>query len=193
MDGRVALSLIIGVLQVALAVVVALGLRQYARAFPWLIALTAFFALRGAMRIYDAFAGSVPEALSVAADLFLVAVLGLLVAGLQQTARGLKLAEDEARYREEEYARALADYRQLARHRLANPLTALRTGIGALRSLDLDPSQRKSVLEALERETRRLEQLALDPQPLAPEERTLNPRPKQLRSSTDPERYLTAL
>jgi signal transduction histidine kinase len=191
MDGSVALSLVIGLLQVALAVLVARELRTYAQAFPWLIALTAFFALRGAMRIYGALAGSVPEALAVAADVFLVAVLGLLVVGLRQTARGLKLAEDEAHYREEEYARALVDYRRLARHRLANPITAIRMGIAALRSLDLDPGQRKSVLEALEHESRRLEQLALDPQPLSAEERALNPRPATARRSRNAERHLT--
>jgi signal transduction histidine kinase len=158
-------------------VVVVRELGRYARTFPWLVALTAFFALRGAMRIYAAFEGSVPEALAVSVDAILIGVLVLLVAGLDQTARGLRLAEDEALYREEEYARALADYRRLARHRLANPLTAIRIGIAALRSLDLDAAQRKSVLQRLERESKRLEELTLDPQPLSAEERGLKPRP----------------
>lgn len=177
MDRSAVLSLVIGLLQLVLVVVVARELGRYARAFPWLVALTAFFALRGAMRIYAAFEGSVPETLAVLVDVLLIGVLVLLVVGLEQTARGLRLAEDEALYREEEYARALADYRRLARHRLANPLTAIRTGIAALRSLDLDASQRERVLEALERESRRLEELALEPQPLSPEERGLKPLP----------------
>jgi signal transduction histidine kinase len=160
-----------------LVVVVVRELGRYGRAFPWLVALTAFFALRGAMRIYAGFEGSVPEAVAIPVDLLLIVVVILLVLGLDQTARGMRLAEDEALYREEEYARALTDYRRLARHRLANPLTAVRTGIAALRSLDLDASQRKRVLEALERETRRLEEVALEPQPLSPEERGLKPRP----------------
>jgi signal transduction histidine kinase len=190
MDRTAVLSLVIGLLQVVLVVVVGRTLGRYARAFPWLIALTAFFALRGAMRIYAAFEGSVPEALAVPVDVLLLVVMGLLVVGLEQTARGLRLAEDEALYREEEYARALTDYRRLARHRLANPLTAIRTGISALRSLDLDARQRKSVLEALERESRRLEELTLDPQPLSPEERGLKPRPATRLSSAKPERHL---
>jgi signal transduction histidine kinase len=190
MDRSAVLSLVIGFLQLVLVVVVARELGRYARTFPWLIALTAFFALRGAMRIYAAFEGSVSEALAVAVDVILIGVLVLLVVGLEQTARGLQLAEDEALYREEEYARALADYRRLARHRLANPLTAIRTGIAALRSLELDAGQRKSVLEALERESRRLEELTLDPQPVAPEERGLEPRPAVRLRSGNPERHL---
>jgi signal transduction histidine kinase len=190
MDRSAVLSLVIGLLQVVLVIVVVRGLGRHARAFPWLVALTAFFALRGAMRIYAAFEGSAPEALAVPVDILLIVVMGLLIVGLEQTARGLRLAEDEALYREEEYARALTDYRRLARHRLANPLTAIRTGISALRSLDLDACQRKSVLEALERESRRLEKLTLDPQPISPEERGLKPRPHRTSGSAKPERHL---
>jgi signal transduction histidine kinase len=190
MDRSAVLSLVIGFLQLVLVVVVVRELGRYARTFPWLVALTAFFALRGAMRIYAAFEGSVPEALAVPVDLILIGVLVLLVVGLDQTARGLRLAEDEALYREEEYARALADYRRLARHRLANPLTAIRTGIAALRSLDLDAAQRRSVLQALERESRRLEELTLDPQPLSAEERGLKPQPAVRLTSRNPERHL---
>jgi signal transduction histidine kinase len=177
MDASAVLSLLIGCLQILLAVVAVGELGRYARAFPWLAALTVFFSLRGAMRIYAAFSGSVPEALAVPVDVLLLVVLALLIFGLDQTARGLQLAENEALYREEEYARALADYRRLARHRLATPLTVLRSGITALRSLDLDPRQRQEVLDALERESRRLEEVALEPEPLSPEERSLEPRP----------------
>jgi signal transduction histidine kinase len=131
------------------------------------------------MRIYAAFAGSVPEALAVSVDVLLLVVLALLIVGLDQTARGLRLAEDEALDREGEYARALADYRRLARHRLATPLTVLRSGTTALRSLDLDARQRDDVLDALEQASRKLEEVALDPEPLSPEERGLKPRPAE--------------
>jgi signal transduction histidine kinase len=179
MDRSALLSLVIGLLQLVLVVVVARQLRGYARAFPWLIALTVFFVLRGAMRIYAAFAGSVPEALAVSVDVLLLVVLALLIVGLDQTARGLRLAEDEALDREDEYARALADYRRLVRHRLATPLTVLRSGTTALRSLDLDARQREEVLNALEQASRRLEEVTLEPEPLSPEERGLKPRPAE--------------
>lgn len=186
MDRSAVLSLVIGLLQLVLVVVAARQLGRYARAFPWLIALAVFFALRGAMRIYAAFAGSAPEALAVPVDLLLLVVLALLIVGLDQTTRGLRLAENEALYREDEYARALADYRRLARHRLATPLTVLRSGTTALRSLDLDPRQRIEVLDALEQASRKLERLALEPEPLSPEERTLEPRPAaRLRGESD--------
>jgi signal transduction histidine kinase len=177
MDKSAVLSLVIGFLQLVLAAVVLRALGRYARVFPWLLALTAFFAVRGAIRIYAAFQGSVPETITVPVDLLLIGVLILLVLGLEETARGLRLAEDEALYREEEYARALLDYRRLARHRLATPLTVIRSGVAALRSLNLDAKQRRNVLETLERESKRLEQVALDPKPLSPEERRLRPKP----------------
>ena len=177
MDSSAVLSLVLGLFQLVLVVVVVRQLGRYARVFPWLIALTVFFALRGAMRIYAAFAGSAPEAVAVPVDVLLIVVLALLILGLDRTARGLRLAENEALYREEEYARALADYRTLARHRLATPLTVLRSATTALRSLNLDPHEREEVLDAMEEASRRLEHLALEPDPSSPEERNLEPRP----------------
>lgn len=177
MDPTAVLSLLIGLLQVLLAVVAVRELGRYARAFAWLVALSLFFVLRGGMRIYAAFAGSVPETLAIPVDLLLLVVLALLIVGLDQTVRGLRLAENEALYREEEYARALADYRRLARHRLATPLTVLRSGTAALRWLDLDARQRTEVLNALEEASRKLEEVALEPEPTSPEERSLEPRP----------------
>ncbi len=172
------LSLLIGSLQLILALVVGRQLGRYGRAFPWLAALTVFFALRGVMRIYASFAGEAPEALAASVDVLLIVALLLLIAGVDRTARGLRLAENEALYREDEYARALADYRRLARHRLANPLTVIRGGVVALRSFpDLDADQRDELLDAMERETRRLETIALEPQPQSPEEELLEPRP----------------
>jgi signal transduction histidine kinase len=176
-DPAAILSLVIGLLQLMLAAIAVLQLGRYGRAFPWLVALGVFFILRGALRIYAAFAGSVHESFGVAVDVLLVVVLALLIIGLERTAQGLKLTENEALYREEEYARALTDYRRLARHRLATPLTVLRSGITALRSLDLDPRERDEVLDALEKAGRELEDVSLEPQPLAPEERGLDPRP----------------
>src|SRR5918998_1834564 len=138
MDPTAVLSLLIGLLQVLLALVAVRQLGRYAHAFAWLVALSVFFVVRGGMRVYAAFSGSAPESLAVAVDVLLLVVLALLIFGLDHTVRGLQLAENEASYREEEYARALADYRRLARHRLATPLTVLRSGTTALRSLDLD-------------------------------------------------------
>jgi signal transduction histidine kinase len=186
MDPAELLSLLIGSLQLALAFVVGLRLGRYGRAFPWLAALTVFFGLRGVMRIYASFAGDVPETLALPVDLLLLAVLLLLIIGVDRTGRGLRLAENEAHYREEEYRRALADYRRLARHRLANPLSVIRGGVIALKTLDLAPADRQELLDSIERESERLEHIALEPKPEGPEERDLRPRP-HLRAVRDRE------
>jgi signal transduction histidine kinase len=178
MDAAELLSLLVGALQLALALVVGARLRRYGRAFPWLAALTVFFALRGVMRIYQAFAGEVPEALALPVDFLLLVVLVLLIVGVDRTGRGLTLAENEAHYREEEYRRALADYRRLARHRLANPLSVIRGGVIALKTLDLEPADRAQLLDSMERESERLQEIALEPNAERPEERVLRPRPE---------------
>ena len=171
------LSLVIGSLQLAFSLVVLARLGRYGRALPWLVALTAFFALRGLMRIYAAFAGEAPETVALPVDALLFVALVLLIAGVERTARGLRLAENEAAYREEEYHRALVDYRRLARHRLANPLTAIRGGVAALKTLPLDSPEREAILDSIERESMRLERIALDPEPTEPEEQHLDPTP----------------
>ncbi len=177
-----ALSLGVGVLQIVLALVVARRLARFGRVFPWLGALTIFFALRGVTRVVDAFTDST-EALAVPVDLLLILVLILLILGFDRTTRALLLAQDEARYREEEYERALADYRRLARHRLANPLTAIQGGIAALKTFPgLDETRRAELLDVIEAESRRLEHIVLEPHALTPEERGLRPRPALPRS-----------
>ena len=186
MDSAALLSLVIGVLQLALASVVGLRLGRYGRAYPWLAALTVFFALRGVTRIYASFAGDVPEALALPVDFLLLAVLVLLIVGVDRTGRGLRLAENEAHYREEEYRRALTDYRRLARHRLANPLSVIRGGVIALKTLDLGPAERRQLLDSIEQESERLEKVALEPEPDGPEEQRLRPRP-ELRALRDRE------
>jgi signal transduction histidine kinase len=178
MDAAELLSLLVGSLQLALAVVVGIRLGRYGRAFPWLAALMVFFALRGMMRIYQAFAGGVSETIALPVDLLLLAVLVLLIVGVDRTGRGLMLAENEAHYREEEYRRALTDYRRLARHRLANPLSVIRGGVIALKTLDLDQASREQLLDSMEQESERLEKIALEPEPETPEERALRPRPE---------------
>jgi signal transduction histidine kinase len=168
----------VGALQLLLALIVARRLGRLGGAFPWLGALTTFFALRGLTRLAETSAGGRVEKLAVPVDALLVLALILLIAGLDRTIRGLMLAEDAARYREVEYERALSDYRRLARHRLANPLTAVRGGIAALQSLNgLDERKRAELLEMVAREVARLEAVTLEPVVKSPEERRLRPRP----------------
>lgn len=65
-----------------------------------------------------------------------------------------------------EYRRALHDYTQLTRRRLANPLTAIAAGVATLRELDdqLDDEVRHELLASLERTARQLEVSVLHPE-----------------------------
>jgi signal transduction histidine kinase len=172
------LSLCVGSLELLLALVVARRLATFGHAIPWLVAMTAFFALRGATRLLEAVVGHDPPALTLAADGVLLAVLALLILGVDVSARRLRLMQTSAQDREQDYVRALADYRRLARHRLANPLAAIHGNVAALKAFpELDERRRRELLDAVEREVVRLEQVALEPQPASPEERGLRPRP----------------
>jgi signal transduction histidine kinase len=174
------LNIVIGSLQLMLAVLVMRHLGRFGRSFPWLAALMLYFGLRGIVRLYaGVFHDDVP-AFEIATDVVLVVVLVLLAFGIERTVRGLRTAVDYAQQRREEYARALSDYRTLARHRLANPLSAIRGGIATLKDMpDLDADTRAEILEMIDREADRLERVALEPDVLSPEERSLRPRPTE--------------
>jgi len=81
------------------------------------------------------------------------------------------------RLRQQEYERALRDYRSLARHRLANPLTVIRGGLETLRTQKLSRRQRDELIEVIAQEAARLESVALDPSANGDEERGLRPDP----------------
>jgi signal transduction histidine kinase len=176
LDFNDAVNLVLGVLYLVLAAIVLRHIGRFGRAYPWLGLLTLFFLFRGAERVYAAVTEN--DRLGIVADVLLIFVVILLILGIDKTVNALRSAQDEAAYRREEYARALADYKRLARHRLANPITAIRGSISALRDMpDLDPDTRQQLLEAAEGEARRIEQVALDPESLSEEEHMLQPQP----------------
>jgi signal transduction histidine kinase len=167
------------VIQLVLVAIVLRHLARFGRAFPWVAALAAFFAVRGVDRIYVALAGREPNVLAYTTDALVLLALVLLLIGIERMVVGLRLAQDEAARRQSEYDRALSDYRTLARHRLANPITAIRGGVATLRDVrELDQREARAVLEMMEQEALRLERIALDPRPQSPEETALRPRPE---------------
>jgi signal transduction histidine kinase len=172
-----AVGFVVGLLEVALAAVVVRYLFRFGRAFPWLAALLVFFVLRGTARVYETFSAQAVAEIDLALDAFIILVILLLIGGLERTVAGLKLAFDEAALRRREYERALVDYRTLARHRLANPIAAIVGSVEALELKDVDAETRQRLLEILRTEALRLRQVALEPEPLGPEERSLQPKP----------------
>jgi signal transduction histidine kinase len=170
---------LIGGFEIVLAVIVLRHLWRFRRGFPWLLVLTTFFLVRGIDRITIAFTGRGAQSFGFVLDALLLLVLSLLLVTMERVVRGLELAEDAARLREQEYERALAHYRRLVRHRLANPLAAI---FGCVRFLrELAPAEtrlRGQLLATLEQETERLKSICLDPDDEPnPEERDLQPRP----------------
>jgi signal transduction histidine kinase len=173
------LNFVLASLEAGLALLVLRHLARFGRAFPWLAALMAFFLLRAANRFYVVFAGEEPVQFSVLADGLTVVVLVLLLFGIERMIRGLQAVENEAAVREAEYERALFDYRRLMRHRIANPLAAVRGGIQSLRDLpDLSPEDRAILLDSADEAVQRLEHVALNPRPLGREEAALEGRPR---------------
>lgn len=174
---RTALSFTVGGIELALAALVLRHLARFGRGRPWLGALVAFFLLRAIDRMYFGFAGG-GYRVELLLDSALLVVVALLAIGIENTLGALRSAEETAQRRREEYARALRDYRRLCRHRLANPLTAIRGSIAALQDLpSLDHEARMALLNTTEEQVCRLETIALDPAPRSREEETLRPRP----------------
>ena len=173
------LDICIGTLELALAGYVLRRLWRFRRGFPWLIAPTAFFILRGAERFGRAFVGGIPHAIGLLIDPLVLTLLVLLLLSVDRIVRSLTAAESAADLREREYARALLDYRRLARHRLATPLTVIVAGVRYLR--ELGPEERKlrsEIVEMIEDAAVRLEHVSLDPRSeLRADEMSLRPTP----------------
>lgn len=183
----VTLDVVIGVVHFAVAIVLLVSVRRAASRFPWLLALAAFFAVRGVDRLINAVEDP-PALVGLLADLCVAVTLVLLLVGLPRTLTALRSAYDDAQQQTESYSRALRDYRALVRHRLANPLAALRGGVQGLRELELTAAEQRRLLAMLHEQVLRLEQLSLEPQPNGAEERALRATPAGGARAIAPER-----
>lgn len=173
------LNLGLGAAEVLLGLIVIVQLRRFGRTLPWLVVLMAFFLVRGGDRMYVAFAGREPVSVTTVVDGAVILVLVLLLLGIRKTMRALELLDRDARVRQHEYARALLDYRQLVRHRLANPLTAISGAIATLEARpDLEDAVRAQLLRTVREAAERLERVALEPDLAGAEEQGLDARPR---------------
>jgi signal transduction histidine kinase len=169
----------IGCLELALAGVMLRPHRRFRRDVPWLVAPIAFFAFRGLDRAAGGFIDHEPLILRSLVDALVAGILALMLFVIDTLFSGIELMRIAARAREREYERALADYRRVARHRLANPLAAIEGSARALRDLpELDEGTGARLLNVILVEANRLERVALEPDAeLGPEEHDLRPQP----------------
>jgi signal transduction histidine kinase len=95
--------------------------------------------------------------------------------GSEKTYRATAPAREAAA----EYRRALLDYNQLVRHRIAKPLTAIGGGIRTLLERSVDRATQRELLAAMLTQAELLERVALDPAANGAEEATLIPAPRR--------------
>lgn len=171
------LEFALGLLYLGLVLVIARRVGRLARAFPWLVVLIVFFALRAVERLMvvaEIPMSFMPMLLHAAS----VLALFLLVLGSHRLADALEASQERAEVTTREYERALDHYTQVMRHRLANPLTAIRGGVSTLQHVELDDTTRAHLLEAMEQQARELEAIALHPEREGVEEHELDAVPR---------------
>jgi len=148
--------------------------------------LAAFFFLDGlvALNRPDPVFGYSPNLDAVLVVIDLAVLVGLLVY-VRRLVRGAMRTVDEAEWRAKEYERARRDYTTLLRHRIANPLMAIR---GAAQTLEAErggESERRQLLEAIIEASEDLERISLEPERRSAEERGLDPAPRARKRETD--------
>jgi len=180
MDLAVAFDVVTGAAWLALGVVLLRMCVTHRDARLWLLLGAGFSALRA----FDSMLVSTGEVDATwvvrTLDAAVLATLLGLVFGVARLGRDLSRKVDDAEHAEAEYGRALLDYTQLVRHRIANPLTAVKGGIQTLLDLPLEEAIRRQMLEAMLESARQLERVALHPEQVGAEEGDLRPTPAPL-------------
>lgn len=172
-------SLILGIAEVLLGLVLLPQFGRLGRSFPWLIALMAFFVVGGLDRVYTGALGREPLIAPAITDAVSLALVALLIFGMRRTALALRSSIEDARWEKDEYERALRDFRILVRHRLANPLAVIVAGIETLRrSRSIPEQEEETILDAMYQSVKRLTRVSVDAEPASVEEEPLHPKPR---------------
>ncbi|MGD0167246.1 MAG: histidine kinase dimerization/phospho-acceptor domain-containing protein [Gaiellaceae bacterium] len=180
-------NLIVGVIQIAIAIVVVFELVRLRRGFPPVaILLVAFFVLDGivALNRPDRLLGYSSNLDAVLTVIDTVVLIGLLVY-VRRLVRGALQTVSEAELRAREYERAGRDYASLLRHRIANPLMTIEGAARTLRARRGDEEKRDQLLESIIEASQNLERISLEPRLRSAEEIELEPVPQLEEPSTN--------
>lgn len=177
-----ATALVLGFLNLVFVVVLVRITLRFGTRFPGIYLVPAYFLLRTVQHFWEYFDATVPSPspIHVLTDLALICLAAYLVVTIGRTLGRLTSTLDETERVAREYRRALHDYERLVRHRLANPLTVISSGLETMDALGDAPANhehRTKVLETMRQASNDLQYVSLAPSPLRPEERELDPTP----------------
>ena len=182
MDLAAAFNIVIGAVWIVFGLAL-VRVRSHVRvADRWLLLGGLLCATRAFDRLVVTAAGVDAAPVLLVLEVVVLLVLVSLVVGATKIGRALERRIDEAEHAQNEYGRALLDYTQLVRHRIANPLTAVKGGIQTLLAIDLAEPVRRNLLESMLVSATELERVALHPKRVSAEERDLRPTPAPLDS-----------
>lgn len=120
------------------------------------------------------------EGLDIAMAAVMVVLLAYLLLFASRTMMMMAERAASADERRREYERALRDYEELVRHRVANPLTVITSGVDLLAAKMPEAcgdTQLAPVLASISAAAQQLRDVSLDPSHLRPEEASLRPMP----------------
>jgi len=157
------------------------------------IALGTFFTLRALSRLADPHGVELwsSQPLLAALDALSIIALGVVLLSLGPIVRAMAANDDAARWSAAEYARAQRHYTQVVRHRLINPVTAIKGSALTLRDVPtLDDAARLQLLDAILEGCDQLEAVSLVPERRDDVERDLDavPRIPERRRGSTPDR-----
>jgi signal transduction histidine kinase len=170
MSGTQTIDLLLAALNLTVAVYVVVRSRSWlGRPSLPVLALGTYFLLRSVSRLIDVLDPVATRrnlALDVGLDLMLATSLVVVLFTIEAVLRGLAAREDAARYRAAEYARARRHYTQVVRHRMMNPIQAIKGGAQTLQRTGhpVDPGVRDQLLQVIVDAASELETVSLVPE-----------------------------